>query len=111
MVLHIVLFRPRPDLTAEDRAALVGVLEGALGRIPSIRRFSLGRRVKHGAGYEAQMATDLDYAAVLEFDDLAALRAYLDHPAHEALGHRFMSSLAASAIYDYETATARELAR
>jgi hypothetical protein len=101
MVFHIVLFRPRPELSVADRAGLVEALEHALRRIPSIRRFSLGRRLRHGAGYEAWMAVDLEYAAVLEFDELAGLQAYLAHPAHAALGRRFMESLESSAIYDY----------
>jgi len=48
------------------------------------------------------MPEDLSFAAILEFDDLAGLHDYLEHPAHQALGRHFMGSLAASAIYDYE---------
>lgn len=109
MVFHIVLFQPRPDITVPERVALLEALEDALRRIPSIRRFHVGRRIRHGAGYETLMTVDLEYAAVLEFDDLAGLQAYLHHPAHEALGKRFMQSLAASAIYDYSMQGAEEL--
>jgi hypothetical protein len=109
MLFHVVLFKPRPELSIADRAELVEALEDALRRIPSIRRFNVGRRVKHGAGYEALMSVELDYAAVLEFDDLAGLQAYLEHPAHVALGRRFMQSLASSAIYDYQMHDAGEL--
>ncbi len=111
MVWHVVLFRPRADLSAPDRAALIQAFEAALRQIPSIRRFSVGRRVTHGAGDEALMPTSLEYAAVLEFDDLAGLQAYLGHPAHEALGERFMRSLEASAIYDYEMQDGEDLGR
>jgi hypothetical protein len=109
MIFHVVLFRPRPDLAAAERARLVEALETALQRIPSIRRFHVGRRVTHGAGYEALMPVSLDYAAVLEFDDLAGLKAYLEHPAHQALGTRFMSSLESSAIFDYQMQGGGEL--
>jgi len=101
MLFHIALFRPRPDLAASEISSLVYALDEALRRIPSIRRFHLGRRVVHGAGYEALVRDPLDYAAVLEFDDLDGLKAYLEHPAHRALGSRFMQSLASSAIFDY----------
>jgi hypothetical protein len=111
MLFHVVLFRPRPDLTAEDRAGLVEALESALQRIPSIRRFHVGRRVTHGAGYESLMPVSLDYGAVIEFDDLAGLEAYLEHPAHQALGSRFMQSLDASAIFDYQMECGEELRR
>ena len=109
MLFHVVLFRPRAELSAADRASLVEAFEEALQRIPSIRRFHVGRRVTHGAGYEALMPVSLDYAAILEFDDLPGLQAYLRHPAHEALGQRFMESLEASAIFDYQMQDGEEL--
>ncbi len=109
MLFHIVLFRPRPDLTPADRASLVEALEAALQRIPSIRRFHVGRRIVHGAAYEALMPISLDYAAVIEFDDLAGLEEYLEHPAHQALGSRFMSSLESSVIFDYRMQDDRAL--
>jgi hypothetical protein len=102
MLFHVVLFRPRAELDAAARSALVEAFEEALQRIPSIRRFHVGRRVTHGAGYESLMPVSLDHAAIIEFDDLAGLQAYLRHPAHEALGQRFMRSLEASAIFDYQ---------
>lgn len=111
MLFHVVLFRPRAGLTPADRASLVEALEEALRRIPSIKRFHLGRRVVHGAGYESAMPSSFDYAAILEFDDLAALQAYLAHPAHEALGPRFMRSIEASAIFDYQMQGLEELRR
>ena len=42
-------------------------------------------RVLHGRAYESLMHVDYQYAAVLEFDDSAGLRAYLEHPAHQRL--------------------------
>ncbi|HEY3380641.1 MAG TPA: Dabb family protein [Vicinamibacterales bacterium] len=111
MVCHVVLFRPRHDLSVADRTGLVEALETALRRIPSIRRFHVGRRIRHGTRYETLMPVDLEYGAILEFDDLAGLQAYLDHPAHQALGARFMESLEASAIYDYQMQDGDELKR
>jgi hypothetical protein len=102
MIHHILLFRPRPTLTADDRRALADAFEAAVRGIPGIRGFHIGRRVTHGREYELLMREDLPYAAVLVFDDVASLKAYLDHPAHEALGTRFMASLDAGLIYDYE---------
>jgi len=103
MLFHVVLFRPRPSLTSEEIADLIGAVEGAHRAIPSIRRFQVGRRVLHGARYEAVMMRDsLDYAAIIEFDDLAGLKEYLEHPAHRALGPRFMQSFESSVIFDYE---------
>ena len=102
MVFHVILFQPRADLSAAERSALVSSLTTALAEIPAIRRCHVGRRVRHGAGYEALMERELGYAAVIEFDDLAGLQAYLEHPAHAELGARFMQGLEAGFLYDYE---------
>lgn len=105
MMLHIVLFKPRPDLTAEARAALAAAFERATREIPSVRGVRVGRRVRHGAAYEAMAPDAADYAAIVEFDDLAGLQAYLRHPAHEELGARFNDSLLAGLVYDVEIDT------
>jgi hypothetical protein len=102
MVLHVLLFQPRPDLADSDRQALAAAFESAARAIPFIRRCHVGRRIRHGAGYEALAGESFDYAAVLEFDDLASLRAYLEHPSHADLGQRFLGSIARSCIGDYE---------
>ena len=48
------------------------------------------------------MATDYEYAAVIEFDDVAGLKGYLEHAAHAALGNRFFESIEAGLVYDFE---------
>lgn len=102
MIAHVVLFRPRPHLSAEERSALVDAFTRALQEITSIRRGRVGKRITHGRGYEQAMREDYGYAAVLEFDDEAALKAYFEHPAHEALAERFFASFEAALMYDYE---------
>jgi hypothetical protein len=102
MIAHVVLFQPRPDLTTADRARFHDALGTALRAIPSIRRARVGARVRHGAAYEAVMPTDFSFIGLLEFDDLAGLRAYLDHPAHAEVGTLFYTSNAAALAYDYD---------
>ena len=82
MLVHLVLFRPRPDLDAAARQNLANALTAALTQIPSVRRVRVGRRVMHGRGYEQAMRANYSHIAMLEFDDLVALQAYLQHPAH-----------------------------
>ena len=48
------------------------------------------------------MLEDYPFAAVVEFDDLAGLEAYLNHPQHERLGELFYQLLEAALVYDYE---------
>jgi hypothetical protein len=64
--------------------------------------------VTHGRAYEALMHVDYQYAALLEFDDVAGLEAYLEHPAHEALGAQFFASFAEALMYDFELKEADE---
>ena len=98
----MVLFRPRPGLSPEDRAGLAEALRTAMRSIPSIRRARVGRRVLHGRPYESLMRIDYEYAAFLDFDDLAGLKAYLEHPAHEELATRFFHVLEDGLMYDFE---------
>src|SRR5215216_6227410 len=93
MIHHVVLFRPRATLTGAEREALIASLRNAVTGIPSITRAVIGRRVLLGrSGYETQMAEHFEYSAILEFDSEADLRAYLDHPAHVALGGLLFAS-------------------
>jgi hypothetical protein len=103
MIAHIILFRPRPDLSANERRAVLDAFTAAVISAPTVRRVRMGRRVRHGRpGYERMMREDFEYAAVIEFDDLEGLTAYLEHPAHAAAGQHFTSSGAMSLAYDYE---------
>ena len=56
----------------------------------------------HGRPYEALMRSHYPYAAVLEFDDLAGLKAYLEHPAHERLGSLFFEAFEDALMYDFD---------
>jgi hypothetical protein len=102
MIAHLVLFRPRPKLSDADRRGLADALTQALRDIPSIRAARVGRRITHGRPYEALMQVDYSYAAVLEFDDMAGLQAYLEHPAHEALAAQFFACFEDALMYDFE---------
>ena len=109
MIAHIVLFRLRPEVSVEDRRALIDAWATALNDIAVIRRARVGRRVQIGRSYESLTRLDFPYAAVLEFDDVDALRAYLDHPAHEAMATRLFAALADTLIYDFEISPGAEV--
>ena len=102
MTVHLVLFTPRAGLSSDQRAALASSFEAALRSIPAIRQARVGRRVMTGRPYEALMRSDYQYAAVIEFDDDAGLRSYLDHPAHQELAARFFESFEDALIYDFD---------
>lgn len=103
MILHVILYKPKSELSAETRDQILRSLALAAKTIPSIRRLRVGRRVKHGRpGYEQAMRDDFEYAVILEFDDVDGLIAYLSHPAHAAIGGHFTTSSSAALAYDYE---------
>ena len=108
MIVHVILFEPRPDLTDAQRQQVIGDLRTAAGSIPSLRRCRIGRRLRHGAGYEAAMKVDYQYAAMMEFDDRAGLEEYLRHPAHHAAGRHFTMSASSALAYDYEVEEAED---
>src|SRR5688572_15542277 len=101
MIVHVVLFRPHPDLSMDARQTLVRAFETALREIPSIRRARVGRRIVIGRPYEALMRVDYQYAALLEFDDVPGLRAYLEHPSHGQLASRFFDTFEDALMYDF----------
>jgi hypothetical protein len=103
VIAHVILFSPRADLPASTRDEVLAGLAAAAASIPSIRRFRIGTRVTHGLpGYEQLMREPFDFAAIVEFDDVAGLKAYLAHPAHAAIGGHFTTSASHSLAYDYE---------
>jgi hypothetical protein len=108
MIVHLVLFRPRANLSAQERQLLADAFATAVLEIPTVRRARVGRRLMHGRGYEQLMTARYDYAALLEFDDAAGLLAYLEHPAHQQLGERFFSAFEDALMYDFELEEGKE---
>jgi len=103
MIVHVVLLKPKPEVTDEQRQAIVATLRQAATTIPSVRRLRVGKRVRHGRpGYERMMAEDFEYVLLIEFEDVEGLLAYLAHPQHAAIGMHFVQSAAAALAYDYE---------
>jgi hypothetical protein len=110
VISHVVLFRPRPNLTADQRQTLVTALKSAVDGIVQIRRATIGKRLfLDRPGYEEQMAEHYEYSAILEFDSETDLRAYLDHPAHDLLGKLLFTSAEAVLAYDYAALDVDEL--
>ena len=102
MIVHVVLFKPRPGLGIKERRALADAFSAAMTQIPSVRRARVGRRVRHGRPYEQLMAIDYSHAAVIEFDDVAGLQAYLNDPVHERLAVSFFAGFEHALMYDFE---------
>ncbi len=102
MIVHVVLFRPRPDVADEARDALFAAMQTAGREIPSVRSFRVAQHIAHPVPYVMSGFPSFPWCALLEFEDEAGLRAYLSHPLHVALGEQFNAAADAALIYDYE---------
>jgi hypothetical protein len=100
MIVHVVLFRPKADLGAADRSALAAAIDRARREIPEIR-FAVGRRTFRETNYARDME-DFPFVALLEFDDAAALQAYLRHPVHMELSRLFWTTSDKALAYDFD---------
>lgn len=103
MISHVVLFRPKASLSADERRSLIEALKHAVDGIAQITLATIGRRVLlNRPGYETAMAEHFEYSAILDFATEADLRAYLDHPAHDDLGRLLFDYADAVLAYDFE---------
>lgn len=102
MIVHVVLFRLKPQLADATRESLAQALSRATRNIPTIRRARIGARLTMGRPYEQLMPIDYSFAAILEFEDRAGLQAYLDHDVHDELARCFYMSIEQALTYDFE---------
>ena len=102
MTVHVVLFRPKPDVTDAQRDALFEAMRVAARGIPTVRRFRIGQQLAQPPQYRLSGFPSFPWIALLEFDDAEALRTYLAHPLHQSLGQQFNDAAEAALIYDYE---------
>jgi hypothetical protein len=102
MLSHIVLLKPRSDLTQTEREEFVQAFRHALQTIPDVRSVRIGTRIRHGAGYEGAMPDTADFVAAIDFDDVNGLKRYLAHPSHAELGRLFGVVLSSALVYDFE---------
>ena len=75
MILHVVTFAFRDDVSSEQVDAADAALAELPGRIPALRSYSHGRDMGLRSG-------NGDYAVVALVDDADGLAGYLDHPEH-----------------------------
>lgn len=80
MLIHIVMFRRRPEVPRDEAAEAVFVqqLHALPGAIPLIRRWRLSVNELH-------RAASWNYVLESAFDDVDGLDRYLVHPQHLAI--------------------------
>ena len=103
MIAHVVLFEPKAGTTVADRDGFIELMRVTFSEIPSVRRSFIGLRKTIGASYEALMGDKTySYATVVEFDDVAGLTEYLQHPLHVKVGQLFWQHCERTAIVDVD---------
>ena len=111
MITHIVLFSPHATIAPDQKSEILAGLRRAVEQCTTVRASRIGRRVRHGLpGYEQHMHEDYQYILELDFDDVEGLKAYLENPAHGAIGGFFTSAASAALAYDYEVVTLEDAA-
>jgi len=109
LIVHLVLFTPRPDLGEPERTTIRETLQRALTGIPSIRSYSVGRRVRLGTTYDRVAPLDFEFLVAIDFEDERALSDYLAHPAHQQLGRMFYETSAHALACDFKLGALSEL--
>ena len=109
MIVHLVLFSPRPDLAETEQADVRDTLQRALTEIPSIRSYKVGRRLRFGTAYDRAAPLDFEFLVTIEFEDERALSDYLAHPAHQQLGQMFYQTSAHALACDFKLGALSEL--
>jgi hypothetical protein len=101
MILHIVLYQPKPSVPREELSELINALERASREIPSIRQVRVGRAIDFGFGYENWPEDQKQLSmAIFEFDDKGGLESYLAHDAHKTLAALFWKTCDQPIIFD-----------
>ena len=101
MLTHIVIWKYRADVSAEDRESHVALLRGLPGFIPEIESLNVGFDV-------LRIPRSYDTGLVAVFRDRAGLDAYTVHPKHVAvadLGRNISEHVASVDFESEESAT------
>lgn len=80
-LMHVFAFTPLEGASEQDFADFRAATEKLVGEIPGLRRAWFSRLLQpipDGGGRVRE------YGVAMEFDNIDALRAYADHPAHRA---------------------------
>jgi hypothetical protein len=75
---HVVVFRWKPEATAQDVSKVEAALRGLPEKIPCIHSYRFGRDLGVQEG-------NADFGMVADFTDEQGLKTYANHPDHQAI--------------------------
>lgn len=96
MIHHTVLLRWKPTTTPETVRHLAGRLAALKDQISEIRRITTG------PNQDPESASEWPFVLEVQVDDLAALKRYSDHPAHQAVVKELREAREARLAIDLE---------
>ncbi|NEO56005.1 MAG: Dabb family protein [Okeania sp. SIO3B5] len=96
MIIHIVLFKWQPDISAESITSVMSALKGMKGKVPEIIDLSCGNNF-------SELSQGFHNALVVQFKDKAALDAYAKNAHHQEIIKTLIKPILADKItIDYE---------
>jgi quinol monooxygenase YgiN len=78
MIRHVAMFRFRPEVTTQQRAAARDALASNKVHCPTVREYTVGLDLERNAN-------NWDMVLVGDFDDIDGLLAYFTHPHHNEI--------------------------
>ena len=103
MIVHLVLFNPRPDISVAQTESFAQALTDCFRSIPAITRATVGRHTAVDPGYRRDFGDKTyQFAAILEFESKQQLLDYLTHPKHEILGRLFWEVCDSTIVSEHE---------
>ncbi|MET0728291.1 MAG: Dabb family protein [Acidimicrobiales bacterium] len=92
MLRHLAVFRWLDGTTEAQVSTVTEALRQLPAEIPNIRAYT--------AGPDARLGDDRwDFAVVADFDDAEGYRAYLEHPAHQAVAAGLIAPIRADRVH------------
>ncbi len=95
MVLHVFLFKWKPEAGVAEKLEAAARIRGLQGRIPGLLETSYSVNA-------SPRSQGFTHGGVMKFSDAAALDAYVTHPVHQELVAWLMPLLETAAELDYE---------
>jgi hypothetical protein len=88
MIRHVVLFKFRSGVSADERAEIYAGLNALVGQIEGLLSAEFGPNISpEGLGQ------GFNDGFIMDFVDAAARDRYLPHPAHQAAGAKLVAAL------------------
>jgi Stress responsive A/B Barrel Domain len=108
VIAHIVLFKPKDDLTSAQTLLFAQQLKRTMSEVASITRAQVGKRIQSDSAETRKFGdTAYEYSAVIEFKDEPGLVQYLRDPLHRELGRLFWENCQSTVVMEVRSVDAR----